>query len=147
MGEKGQPQILSLKMRGFDEDELKGEIMMEKSSSDDRDSPDSTPRYKRSRDIMNSHACILWEKESGQNKLDRESQDDKIIIYGSESTIEQCMYNVYVGYVVFVLLILEGEILLDCVVYIVNCSPLFTSTDLLSPPTHSPPLFYGRSAD
>jgi hypothetical protein len=44
MGEKGQPQILSLKMRGFDEDELKGEIMMEKSSSDDRDSPDSTPR-------------------------------------------------------------------------------------------------------
>jgi hypothetical protein len=47
MGEKGQPQILSLKMRGFDEDELKGEIMMEKSSSDDRDSPDSTPRYKR----------------------------------------------------------------------------------------------------
>jgi hypothetical protein len=38
---------------------------------------------------MNSHACILWGKESGQNKLDRESQDDKIIIYGSESTIEQ----------------------------------------------------------
>ncbi len=60
MGEKGQPQILSLKMRGFDEDELKGEIMMEKSSSDDRDSPDSTPRYKRARDIMNTACLYTW---------------------------------------------------------------------------------------
>jgi hypothetical protein len=43
MGEKGQPQILSLKMKAFDEDDLKRE-MIEKSSSEDRDSPDSTPR-------------------------------------------------------------------------------------------------------
>ena len=46
--EKGEPQILSLKMKGFDEDEFVKREMREKtSSSEDRDSPDSTPRYSR----------------------------------------------------------------------------------------------------
>ena len=42
MSEKGQPQILSMKMKTFDADMIKDEMMTteEKSSSDDKDSPD-----------------------------------------------------------------------------------------------------------
>jgi hypothetical protein len=45
--------------------------------------------------MNNSHACILGEEESGQNNLDWLSQDDKIIIYGLESIIED--WGAYVG--------------------------------------------------
>jgi hypothetical protein len=51
--EKGEPQILSMRMKGFDEDELTRELREKTttSSSEDRDSPDSTPRYSPSRSI------------------------------------------------------------------------------------------------
>ena len=44
MGDSGEPQIISMKMKTFDEDRVKDELihMEEKSSSDDRDSPDSS---------------------------------------------------------------------------------------------------------
>jgi len=45
MVESGEPQVLSLRMRGFDEDELKHEIKEGSVTSDDRDSPDSSSRY------------------------------------------------------------------------------------------------------
>ena len=44
MGDSGEPQIISMKMKTFDEDRVKNELirMEEKSSSEDRDSPDSS---------------------------------------------------------------------------------------------------------
>ena len=44
MGDSGEPQIISMKMKTFDEDRVKNELisMEDKSSSEDRDSPDSS---------------------------------------------------------------------------------------------------------
>ena len=58
MVESGEPQVLSLRMRGFDEDELKHEIKEGSVTSDDRDSPDSSSRYIKILDIFKNSCCF-----------------------------------------------------------------------------------------
>ena len=45
--ERGEPQIISMKMKTFDTDSVKNELITEtdKTSSDDRDSPDSSDKH------------------------------------------------------------------------------------------------------
>ena len=62
MGESGEPQVLSLRMRGFDEDELKHEIKEGGSvTSDDRDSPDSSSRYAMHVNVHTMFAIIIYD--------------------------------------------------------------------------------------
>ena len=49
MGDRGEPQIISMKMKTFDADAVKNELTTEseKASSEDRDSPDSSDKTSR----------------------------------------------------------------------------------------------------